>query len=195
MKSDIGTSTPSRTPYAVGTPSGFSPSGKMNGEPPGSNDIIAFTLSDFNAVRNPGYPPREWLTRIAGPVFSNTAAIASLVTSSSYSPVSGVACLCNCSIVAESAGNCEPENTSPLSPIRNSENSLCAEYSGPTVTVESDALALPRRGWSITYTPYPLRRNMFWKPSRPSGVVSHVFPVCPPPCSITKGSGWALTGI
>jgi hypothetical protein len=54
--------------------------------------------------------------------------------------------------------------------------------------------ARPRRGWSIRYTGKRRRRNMFWNPSRPSGVVSHVLADCPWPCQKTRGSFLAFTG-
>jgi hypothetical protein len=71
----------------------------------------------------------------------------------------------------------------------------CVPKKLPRGPVNDGNPARPRRGKSTTYTAKPRRTKRLWKPSRPSGVDSKPFPVCPAPWTITIGKCRAFSGI
>lgn len=77
-----GTASGASVPAALGMAGGSSPCGKMK-PLPGSKATIALTLVFLIAVSQPGPPPCEWVSRMAGPILPNSAAIASAITPAS----------------------------------------------------------------------------------------------------------------
>src|SRR2546423_8817541 len=88
-KSASGTETPSSGPIALGIDGGTSPSGKTN-PLPGSYATTARIFGFFVAVIQPGPPLCECVTRIPGPILSQRADTASVMTGISNGPVLGV---------------------------------------------------------------------------------------------------------
>src|SRR5687768_15967704 len=86
---------------------GASPSGKTK-SPPGSKDTTARTFGLLILVRHPSVPLCECVTRMPGPIFSNSAATAFVFTSTSYGPVFGTDCRKNCSSAEGSRENWTP---------------------------------------------------------------------------------------
>ena len=80
---------------------------------------MARTFQLFMAVIQPGPPACEWVNRIAGPVFSSTAATPSETTARSNGPVLGVTERKNWSSVASPFGNWLPPKYFGQRPIRN----------------------------------------------------------------------------
>ena len=88
-KSASGTASGVSVPAALGIAGGNSPSGKIN-PLPGSSATIPLTFRLLMAVSQPGPPACECENRMAGPILSNSAAIASEITPASNGPVFGV---------------------------------------------------------------------------------------------------------
>jgi len=109
--------------------------------------------------------------------------------------VFGVMARKNWSSVAGLRSNCTASKYFGHRPMRNWLNQSCSSGVGLIVASTRLRAAAPRRGWSINTTPNRRRRKMFWKPSRPSEVLSQVLEDWPAPCSMTMGSLRAFTGV
>ena len=86
---------------------GASPSGNRK-SPPGSKDTTARTFRLLIAVRHPSVSLCECVTRMPGPIRSNSAATALTFTATSYGPVFGTLCRKNWFSAEESRENCTP---------------------------------------------------------------------------------------